>query len=400
MKSTLTSIALTLVAWTAAYGQCVQGDINGDGVVNGIDLSFVLTNWGQTCPAVITSVTPNQGLPGGGTAITIEGSQLGGVQSVTIGGIAATDVVSVSPTTITAITPPSKATGVRDVVVTTTAGTAILVGGFTYSEVEWATIIEATPDPAVVTAATLRNAIIASGLPWRVRDNASQIEMVLVPSGTFMMGCSPSLLFNCGSDEQPVHSVTITQPFYVGRYEVTQAEWTAVMESNPSQYQGLPDSAVRPVEGVSWNMIQVFESETGLRLPTEAEWELACRAGTTTAYASGSNADSSLAAMAWFDSESGSGPKPVGLKNANALGLHDMHGNVWEWVEDRYGSGYYSQSPPIDPAGPSGGSYRVLRGGNWYVVSGDCRSSHRFFNVPEFQGNVYTHCGFRVARNP
>jgi formylglycine-generating enzyme required for sulfatase activity len=387
-------------------GQCVPGDVNGDGVVNGIDLGYVLANWGATCPAVITAVTPAAGLLAGGTAITITGSQLGGVQSVTIGGVPATNVVSVNSTTITAVTPPSKSLGPKDVVVTTTAGSATLTDGFFYTQIEWGTVLEVLPDPEVVTDPEWRERIIATGLPWRVQDNASGIEMLLVPSGTFMMGCSPSNQYGCNVDENPVHEVTLTQPFYLGRYEVTQAQWTAVMGSNPSNFQGasaeVPVAQVpnRPVERVSWNMIQGFEAETGLRLPTEAEWEYACHAGTQTAFnlpPSGTNDDGLLGQLAWIDSNSSSQTHPVGLKQANNLGLHDMHGNVWEWVEDWYGSGYYAQSPPMDPIGPISGSLRVLRGGSWGFISGFCRASFRLFDGP---GGAGLNLGFRAARTP
>ena len=387
---------LAIAMAAATHAQCNQGDVNGDGVVNGVDLAVVLANWGETCPAVITSVTPGVGLPAGGTAITITGQQLGGVQSVTIGGVAATNVVGVNPTTITAVTPPSKSLGAKDVVVTTTAGTATLVGGFTYAQIEWGTVIEMLPDPAVVTNAGLRAAIIATGLPWRVRDNASQIEMLLVPPGTFMMGCSPSLQHGCNADENPVHEVTLTQAYYLGRYEVTQAQWTAVMGSNPSQFQGQADSPSRPVEKVSWNMIQGFETATGLRLPTEAEWEYACRAGTTTAFNNGSNDDATLGTLAWFNANAGSQTRPVGQKLANALGLHDMHGNVWEWVEDWYGSDYYAQSPAVDPPGPITATSRVLRGGSWYDYSFYCRASFRV----DYPGDGGDNLGFRVAKTP
>ena len=390
-----------------AMGQCIQGDVNGDGIVNGIDLSYVLTNWGQICPAVIESISPSFGLPAGGTTITITGSQLGGVQSVTIGGVPATNVVSVNSTTITAVTPPSKSIGPKDVVVTTTAGSATLTDGFFYTQIEWGTVLEVLPDPEVVTDPEWRERIIATDLPWRVQDNGSGIEMLLFPSGTFMMGCSASSQYGCNSDENPVHEVMLTQAFYLGRYEVTQAQWTAVMGSNPSSFQG-PSSQVpaeqvpnRPVERVSWNMIQGFEAQTGLRLPTEAEWEYACRAGTMTAFnlpPDGTNDDGLLGQLAWFSSNAASQTRPVGQKQANNLGLHDMHGNVWEWVEDWDGIDYYSQSPPIDPPGPISGPGRVLRGGSWYYFSNYCRASFRGVSDP---GNVGSFSfGFRAARMP
>jgi len=375
--------------------------------VNGIDLGYVLANWGATCPAVITAVTPAAGPLAGGTAITISGSQLGGVQSVTIGGVPATQVVGVNSTTITAVTPSSKSLGSRDVVVATTTNTATLAGGFVYSLVPWSTILEESPDPKVVTDEDLRGAIIATGLPWRVRDNASQIEMLLVPPGSFMMGCSPSVQWGCESHVNPVHQVTLTQPFYLGRYEVTQAQYTAVMGSNPSNFPNPSDEVPliqvpnRPVDSVSWAMAQSFNAATGLRLPTEAEWEYACRAGTTTAFnlpPNGTNDDGLLGQLAWFNGGGGFQTRPVGQKLPNALGFHDMHGNVWEWVNDWYSPTYYSVSPGIDPPGPASGELRVTRGGGWMEDHRPCSSFARSPGVQFSSFNIQG--GFRAARTP
>ncbi|MDA1105598.1 MAG: formylglycine-generating enzyme family protein, partial [Planctomycetota bacterium] len=226
----------------------------------------------------------------------------------------------------------------------------------------WATVLEAAPDPAVVHDESLRSAIIATGLPWRVSDTATGMEFVLIPPGTFDMGCSASQSYGCSSNESPVHSVTITQPFYMGRYEVTQAQWQAVMGSNPAYFKNYSDSPSRPVEQVSWNTIQGFLTSTGMRLPTEAEWEYAYRAGTTTAfhsmpgYPDGTNADSQLGTIAWYSSNSSSQTHAVGQKAGNGFGLHDMSGNVWEWVKDWYSASYYSSSPATDPQGPISGS--------------------------------------------
>ncbi len=289
------------------------------------------------------------------------------------------------------------------------ADLAQLLGGWGTTQIQtgcWAVVLEVEPDPAVITDPEWRARIIATGLPWRVQDNASGIEMLLVPSGTFLMGCSASLQQGCNGDENPVHQVTLTQAFYLGRYEVTQAQWTAVMGSNPSYFQSpgsqVPASQVpnRPVERVSWNMIQGFEEATGLRLPTETEWEYACRAGTQTAFnlpPNGTNNDGLLGLLGWFSSNSASQTRPVGQKKANSLGLYDLHGNVWEWVEDWYDSGYYAQSPEIDPPGPISGSNRVLRGGSWYNNSYYGRSSYRFDDDP---GNLSYGFGFRAARTP
>jgi formylglycine-generating enzyme required for sulfatase activity len=257
----------------------------------------------------------------------------------------------------------------------------------------WATLLEDFPDPAVVTNPTLRAAIISSGQPWRVRDTATQMEMVLVPQGTFVMGEADWA--------EPVHSVTLTQAFYMGRYEVTQDQWVAKMGSNPSYFRGYSDSANRPVEQVSWNTIQSFLSATGMRLPSEAEWEYAYRAGTATAfhsmpgYPSGTNDESQAGTIAWHYYNSGNQTHAVGGKAANALGLHDMAGNVVEWVNDWYEE--YSCGAQTNPLGPVSGSYRVFRGGSWYEYTSYMRSSWRSTWTP---GSAYDYVGFRVARTP
>ena len=266
----------------------------------------------------------------------------------------------------------------------------------------WATVLEWAPDAAVVTDVTLRNAITASGLPWRIRDNSSGIEMLLVPPGTFQMGCiMGSDSYGCYSLEQPVHTVTLTNAYYLGRYEVTQAQWQAKMGSNPSSFQGQTDSPSRPVEQVSWDTIQNFNSATGLRLPTEAEWEFACRAGRTTPFHSGpgfpngTTNDGLAGTIAWYWSNSGGVTHAVGGKAANALGMHDMLGNVWEWQSDWYGD--YSSSAQTNPTGPGSGSTRVFRGGAWNNLTSFVRSSRRVGGTPALTGD---YLGFRVARNP
>jgi formylglycine-generating enzyme required for sulfatase activity len=262
----------------------------------------------------------------------------------------------------------------------------------------WATLVEAMPDPAVVTDSTLRAAITASGMAWRVRDTATQMEMLLVPQGTFTMGCTASNAFGCVSNENPTHSVTLTQAFYLGRYEVTQGQWVARMGSNPSYFAGQSDSASRPVEQVSWNIIQGYLSATGMRLPSEAEWEYACRAGTTTAFNNGSSDDATVGTIAWYASNSGNQTHVVGGKAANALGLYDMSGNVWEWVNDWYDGSYYSVSPSTNPLGPVSGTYRVFRGGSWGDGTGGVRSSYRGYGLAP--GGSSFGVGFRVARAP
>ncbi len=349
----------------------------------------------------ISSVSPDNGSYSGGTAITITGTLLNGATSVKVGGVPATNVVAVNSTTVTAVT-PAGSVGPATVEVTVAKGIAIATNAFTYIPIvvpAWATLLEATPNPAVVTDANLRAAIVASGFAWRIRDNAANIEMLLVPGGTFMMGCSPGDA-ECGGDEIP-HEVTLTNAFYMGKTEVTQAQWTEKMGSNPSSHSGYSDSPTRPVNNVSWNMIASpggFMSVTGLRLPTEAEWEYAYRAGRTTAFHSypaapnGFNEDAFLGNIAWYgDTQT----HVVGGKYANGLGLHDMSGNVWEWCQDWYGA--YSSGSVTNPTGPTTGSSRLVRGGGWDNSSYFCRASQRDY-VETY--SIFYNVGFRAVRNP
>ena len=260
----------------------------------------------------------------------------------------------------------------------------------------WATLIEAQPDPAVVTDPALRAAIAATGYAWRVRDTATKIEMLLIPPGTFDMGSA-----NGQDDERPVHQVTLTKAFYLGRYEVTQGEWEAFMGTNPSFFSERFDSEKRPVETVSWDMVQGFLRAANMRLPTEAEWEYAYRAGTTTAFhclpgsPRGTDEDTRVGSIAWFDGNSGDETHAVGGKAANGFGLHDMAGNVWEWVNDWDGD--YSGAPQTDPMGPASGSFRVVRGGSWGFDPFSLRASYRYGISPGYAG---CDVGFRVARAP
>jgi formylglycine-generating enzyme required for sulfatase activity len=367
-------------------------------------------------PAV-TAVSPTTGPTAGGTLITLSLENLTGATGatgVTVGGVACTSVQVVSATTVTAVT-PAGTVGAKSVAVTTPSGTASLAGAFTYATVvvpSWATLIEAQPDPAVVWDADLRAAITATGFAWRVKDTATQMEMLLIPPGTFEMGCSASNQYGCNNLESPVHTVTLTNAFYLGRYEVTQAQWQARMGSNPSYFQS-PSSDVpadqvplRPVEQVSWNMIVAgaggFMAQTGMRLPTEAEWEYAYRAGTTTAfhgftgYLNGTNDDTLVGNIAWYYLNSNSQTRPVGGKAGNGFGLHDMAGNVREWVNDRYGS--YLSGAQTNPTGPTTGYYRVSRGGSWNYNTLYLRASHRGNN--EAGNTNYRDVGFRAARAP
>ena len=354
----------------------------------------------------IESVFPSRGIYSGGTTITITGSFLNGATSVKVGGVPATNVVIVNLTTLTAVT-PAGSLGAASVEVTDSKETATATNVFTYISIAvppWATLLESVPDPAVVTDANLRAAIVETGFAWRILDTSSNIEMLLVPPGTFTMGCSSSSNDGCSGNESPTHQVTLTNAFYLGRYEVTQAQWLAEIGSNPSRFQGAryPDSASRPVEQVSWNMIEPFCTQNGLRLPTEAEWEYSYRAGTTTAfhsfsgYPNGTNEFALLGNIAWSYSNSGNQTHAVGGKSANALGMHDMAGNAAEWCQDWYGP--YAAGSVTNPTGPTTGKIRSLRGGSFSgLTANDQRASERDPRPPDI--GPYP-VGFRVARNP
>lgn len=221
--------------------------------------------------------------------------------------------------------------------------------------------------------------------------NGIKYNMVWVEGGTFRMGATSEQGSEI-SDEKPVHSVTLSG-YYIGKTEVTQALWQAVMGSNPSYFEG--DDL--PVEQVSWDDCQEFirklNSLTGqnFRLPTEAEWEFACRGGNNSrGYKySGSNY---IDNVAWYDGNSGDKTHPVATKSPNELGIYDMSGNVWEWCADWYGD--YSSGRQTNPKGPYGGSGRVYRGGSWFDGAGDCRSSYRYIYYPSFR---YFNLGLRLA---
>jgi formylglycine-generating enzyme required for sulfatase activity len=229
-------------------------------------------------------------------------------------------------------------------------------------------------------------------------DGGVNMEFVLIPAGSFMMGDEKG-----DSGEKPVHKVTITKPFYFGKYEVTQEQWQAVMGSNPSYFKGPKN----PVEKVSWEDCQKFvakldeKSRSGgakFGLPTEAQWEYACRAGTTTSYSFGDD-PKNIGDYAWSGGKSARKTHPVGQKKPNPWGLYDMHGNVWEWCADRAALWYYDHSPANDPVGPSFGDSRVLRGGSYDDPRPDLfRCAYRA-NSSRFIALRHVDCvGCRVAR--
>ena len=233
----------------------------------------------------------------------------------------------------------------------------------------------------------------------------ASLEMVWIVPGTFQMG-SPSSERGRSSNEGPVHDVTISQGFYLGKYEVTQGQWESVMGTRPWQGRDYVRSGSDyPAVYVSWENAQEFIRRLNAsmgsnvyRLPTEAEWEYACRAGTTTRWSFGDD-ESQLEHYAWYyDNAWDVGERHghlVGTKRANPWGLYDMHGNVWEWVRDWYGSNYYSSSPSVDPAGPSRGSNRVVRGGDFGNDARNLRSADRNDDSPSARGS---NVGFRLLR--
>ena len=213
--------------------------------------------------------------------------------------------------------------------------------------------------------------------------NGANMAFVWIEPGTFQMG-SPDSEEGRGDDEDPVHEVEISEGFWLGKYEVTQEQWEVVMETTPwsGRTHVVPDPS-HPAVSISWDDVQEFISrlnaeagEALYRLPSEAEWEYACRAGSTTRWSFGDD-ESQLTHYGWY-SDNGEGyTHAVGQKKPNAWGLYDMHGNVWEWVQDRYDGTYYNSSPRFDPLGPSSGSTRVFRGGFFSISAQYVRSAYR-----------------------
>lgn len=238
----------------------------------------------------------------------------------------------------------------------------------------------------------------------------SGVEMVLIPGGRFVMGDADEI-------DAPPHEVVLS-PFYMDKNLVTQAEYERVIGENPSRWKG----GDNPVEQVRWSdavkycnkrselegLQPCYDLETwqcdfevnGYRLPTEAEWEYACRAGTKTAYYFGDN-ESKLSDHAWFEDNAGGKPHPVGSKPANPWGLYDMHGNVWQWCNDFYQVDYYQQSPEKDPHGPKTGETKVVRGGAWKFSADSCQSGYRYNENPGYSDVCFGYdiYGFRCVRN-
>lgn len=221
-------------------------------------------------------------------------------------------------------------------------------------------------------------------------------KFVLLPAGTFTMGSPSSQSGRYGNEAQ--HQASISRSFYMQTTVVTQEQWKRVMGDNPSGFSSCGDDC--PVEEVSWNDVQDFinklnnmEGTDKYRLPTEAEWEYAARSGGKQEDYAGTASESNLGDYAWYRANSGGKTHPVGQKKPNDLGLYDMSGNVWEWVQDWYAN--YPSSPIPDTAGHSSNSYRVNRGGSWINFPRRCRTAVRDYNYPDFK---YFDLGFRLAR--
>lgn len=231
------------------------------------------------------------------------------------------------------------------------------------------------------------------------------MEMVWIESGTFMMGSPPSEPGRW-NNEGPQHEVTISRGFWLGKYEITQAQWESVMGTRPWMGKSyVRENPAYPAVYISWSDVQAFVAKLKkaagskvYRLPTEAEWEVACRAGTTTRWSFGDDIRA-LRKYAWYDVNAWNVGKQyahaVGMKRPNPWGLYDMHGNVCEWVQDWYDRDYYRVSPSVDPSGPASGLYRVARGGSFYYYAQVLRSANRLAFPPGLRADD---CGARLLR--
>ena len=234
----------------------------------------------------------------------------------------------------------------------------------------------------------------ADDWPITPPDPLKPIEMVLVKGGCYSMGDTSGA---GAGDEKPVHEVCV-KDFYLGKYPVTQMQWTGTMGTNPSREPSCGMTC--PVENVSWDEVQKFigklNQRTGkaYRLPTEAEWEFAARSGGKKEEWAGTSSEKDLAEYAWYYNNAAFQTHPVGQKKPNGLGLFDMTGNVWEWMADWYDEAYYVKSPRNDPQGAAAGRKRSLRGGYWGDLPSFVRATRRIGLVPSAQGGGY---GFRVA---
>ena len=447
------TVTAALVAPSITTGPSVQSVTVGDPV------TFTVVATG-TAPLSYQWYQGTTAVGGNSPSYTIAAAQSANAGSYTVtvsNGIApavtstpVTLTVSAAPgaPTIQSLTPSSQSVlvGSGATFTASASGTAPLfyqwqlngsnVGSNSASYTSDPTLAEATYDVTVtvtnaVSSATSATATLTVAPLTVTLPGSLALSMTPIPAGTFMMGGAPGDSYDQINESSDPHSpvqlqVTISQNYYMGTYLVTQAQWTQLMGSNPSYFQttggGSPTNDLqRPVEQVSYTDITGFlaflnanmtticplcPTSYVFRLPTEAEWEYACRAGTTTSWYWGDNTGGTylnggplMNANAWYSGDDGSTTKPVGMLLPNAWGLYDMAGNVWEWCQDWY-EGQYDCGPDTDPVGPPTGPGRVYRGGSWlYDGLGaiDCRSARRSFAVPDFR---YWAIGFRVVLAP
>jgi formylglycine-generating enzyme required for sulfatase activity len=253
------------------------------------------------------------------------------------------------------------------------------------------TIAKTSPGPG-----PRRKTTAAPKLAPKMVKNSIEMQLVLIPAGEFLMGSSNSAF------EKPQHRVQITRPYYLGATEVTEWQYRAVMgqgPNRPTKTDALPKRDVSWTEAIAFcdklSELEMWQSKGArYRLPTEAEWEYACRAGTNTTF--GFDESASLGDFAWYNGNSGGAPHAVGLKRPNAWGLYDMHGNAWEWCWDGFDKEYYGQSPLADPHGRLEAPVRTARGGCFGDGPIRLQSAHREGNKTESRGYWL---GFRVARD-
>lgn len=233
------------------------------------------------------------------------------------------------------------------------------------------------------------------GSSYTERSGGLELHMVWIPAGSFEMGSPPGEAAGRQDQEGPLHRVEL-DGFWIGAHEVTQEQWSELMGSNPSYFKR---GGAFPVEQVSWNGAMEFcrklSEKTGKHyaLPTEAQWEYACRAGTSTPWSTGTSLDATQAAIVG----TGNVPRAVGSFPSNPWGVYDMHGNLWEWCSDWFGDDYYAQSPPRNPRGPESGWARVVRGGSYLSPAEFTRAAYRNWESP---GADYDFIGFRVVCEP